>query len=243
MEALLELEHVSKRYGSLRVADDLSLQVAPGEALGVVGPNGAGKTTLMNLIAGTVPLERGRILFGGDDVTGMPSHVRCRAGIGRTHQIPLPFEGITVFENVLVGLRFGRAEPDPDPYGTAMSLLEKVDLADRANAPAGSLTFLHRKRLELARALATDPKLLLLDEIAGGLTEAEIGALVETIEELRAAGMTIVWIEHIVHALLSLVDRLMAMDFGKILKVGKPDEVMASREVQAVYMGVEVEAE
>jgi branched-chain amino acid transport system ATP-binding protein len=238
---LLELEHVSKRYGSLRVADDVTIQIATGEALGVVGPNGAGKTTLMNLIAGTVPLDSGRIVFAERDVTGLAPHVRCRAGIGRTHQIPLPFEGMTVFENVLVGVRFGRLEPGPDPYGSAMSLLERVGLGDRANGPASSLTLLQRKRLELARALATDPKLLLLDEIAGGLTEAEIGELVETIRDLRAAGITVVWIEHIVHALLALVDRLMAMDFGKVLKVGPPTEVMASREVQAIYMGVEVE--
>jgi branched-chain amino acid transport system ATP-binding protein len=235
---ILELEHVSKSFGSVRVADDLSIGIEPGEALGVVGPNGAGKTTVMNLIAGTVGLDSGRIVFEGKDVSNLPAHARCRAGIGRTHQIPLPFEGLTLFENVLVGAWFGRAEPTPDPHEVVMGLLERAELGGKANALAGSLTLLDRKRLELARALATAPRLLLLDEIAGGLTEAEMDRLIDTIRELRAEGITIVWIEHIVHALTSVVDRLVAIDFGRMLKQGRPDEVMASREVQAVYMGV-----
>ena len=241
MTPLLELDGVSKRFGSLRVADDLSFRLPAGEALGVVGPNGAGKTTMMNLIAGTLPVDGGRVLFDGADMAGLPPHVRCRAGIARTHQVPQPFEGLTVFENVLVGLRFGRAEQPEDPNGVAMRLLERVRLDSRPNAPAGSLTLLERKRLELARALATGPRLLLLDEIGGGLTDAEVAELIETIRDLRAEGVTIVWIEHIVHALLSVVDRLLAIHFGKLLKEGKPHEVMASPDVRAVYMGVEGE--
>jgi branched-chain amino acid transport system ATP-binding protein len=220
------------------VADDVSMRLDAGEALGVVGPNGAGKTSLLNLIAGTLPLDAGRVVFDGADITRLPAHHRCRAGIARTHQVPQPFEGLTVLENVLVGLRFGEVEPPTDLYGAAFSLLERVDLDGKANAPAGSLTLLERKRLELARALATGPRLLLLDEIGGGLVEAEIELLIGTIEDLRREGMTVVWIEHIVHALLSVVDRLVAMDFGRTLKEGRPDEVMASPEVQAVYMGV-----
>jgi branched-chain amino acid transport system ATP-binding protein len=208
-----------------------------------VGPNGAGKTTMMNLIAGVVPLDAGRVVFGGIDVTRLPAHVRCRAGIGRTHQIPQPFEGLTILENVMAGLSFGRTEPVEDPYGTAADLLDGVDLLWKANALAGSLTLLERKRLELARALATDPRLLLLDEIGGGLTDAEVDLLIETIKGLRTAGITLVWIEHIVHALLPVVDRLLAIDFGRVLKVGEPAEVMGSPEVQEVYMGVETEAE
>jgi branched-chain amino acid transport system ATP-binding protein len=236
---LLELEHASKSFGSVRVIDDLSLRVHGGEALGIVGPNGAGKTTLMNLIGGSAALDAGRLAFDGTDITRMPAHRRSRAGIARTHQIPQPFEGLTVFENVLVGVRFGRNGVVADPNGSAMRVLERARLADRPNALAGSLTLLQRKRLELARALATEPRLLLLDEIAGGLIEAEVDELIATIRELRSGGMTIVWIEHVVHALLSVVDRLVAIDFGRVLTEGVPSEVIASREVQAVYMGVE----
>jgi branched-chain amino acid transport system ATP-binding protein len=238
VDPILELKHVSKSFGSVRVADDLNVRLEAAEALGVVGPNGAGKTTMMNLIVGTVPLDAGRVFFEGEDISVLPPHLRCRAGIGRTHQIPLPFEGLTVFENVLVGIRFGRSGSISDPYGLALALLERTELAAKANAPAGSLTLLERKRLELARALATGPRLLLLDEIGGGLTEPEVERLVQTIKDLRSEGITILWIEHIVHALISVVDRLLAIDFGRVLKEGPPEEVMASPEVQAVYMGV-----
>jgi branched-chain amino acid transport system ATP-binding protein len=235
---LLELEHVSKSFGAVRVADDVNLRVQAGEVVGVVGPNGAGKTSLMNLVAGTLPLDAGRIRFEGSDVTRLPPHVRCRTGIGRTHQIPQPFEELTVFENILVGLRFGGLDRSQDPHGFGILLLQRVDLAGKTNSAAGSLTLLERKRLELARALATSPRLLLLDEIGGGLVEAEIELLIGTIEDLRREGLTIVWIEHIVHALVSVVDRLVAMDFGRVLMDGPPAEVMASPEVQAVYMGL-----
>ena len=238
---LLELDQVSKSFGQLRVITDLSFRVEAGEALGVVGPNGAGKTTMMNLIGGTIPSDSGRIVFEGADVTHLSAHARCRAGIGRTFQIPQPFEGLTVFENALVGIRFGTAERSGDPFGTVMDLLDRTGLAHRANVLAASLTLLERKRLELARALATGPRVLLLDEIGGGLTEAEVGELIQTIRDLRAEGITIVWIEHIVHALLSVVDRLIAIDFGRMLKEGKPEMVMASPEVQAVYLGIGAE--
>ena len=238
MQPLLELEHVSKSFGAVVVADDIGLQLEAGEVLGVVGPNGAGKTTLLNLVAGTVPLDAGRIVFDGLEITRLPPHRRCQAGIARTHQIPEPFEGLTVFENVLVGQRFGRLDAVADPNGRAMTLIERVRLDTKANQLAGTLTLLERKRLELARALATGPKVLLLDEIGGGLVEAEIEALIVTIEGLRADGIAIVWIEHIVHALVSVVDRLLAVDFGRVLAQGNPEEVMASPEVQAVYMGV-----
>lgn len=238
VNALLQLERVEKSFGSVRVIRELSIRVEAGEALGVVGPNGAGKTTMMDLISGTVPLDAGVIRFDGSDISRIPAHARCRAGIARTHQVPQPFEGLTVGENVLVGLRFGRAVVAEAPYETTRSLLERVGLASKINTPAAALTLLERKHLELARALATDPRLLLLDEIGGGLTEAEVERLVGTIHAIRSEGLTIVWIEHIVHALVSVVDRLMAMDFGQVLVEGPPDEVMASAAVRAVYMGV-----
>jgi branched-chain amino acid transport system ATP-binding protein len=238
-EATLELRNVSRSFGSLRVIDDLSLRVERGEVVGVVGPNGAGKTTMMNLVVGTLTVDSGRILFDGRDVTRLPPHQRCRAGIGRTHQIPAPFEGLTVFENVLVGARFGRAGGDGEAEEVVLGHIERVGLGQKANAAVGSLTLLERRRLELARALATAPTILLLDEIAGGLTQAEVVVLVTTIRELKAEGITMIWIEHVVHALLSAVDRLVAIDFGRKLIEGQPQEVMNSPEVQAVYLGVE----
>ncbi len=240
MTALLAVESVSKRFGALSVTDDLSFEVHEGQALGIVGPNGAGKTTLLNLVAGDIRPEVGRIIFDGRDITRLSSHQRCRLGIGRTSQIPRPFEGLTVFENVLVGSTFGagtRLSGSKDD--AAAEALERTGMLTRANVPGAALSLLERKRLELARALATKPRLLLLDEIAGGLTEAEVLALVDTITGIRAAGVTIVWIEHIVHALLRVVDRMMAIDYGRKLIEGDPQEVMNSDAVKSVYLGSE----
>lgn len=251
--ALLELVGVSKSYGSLKVIDDLSVHVEEGEALGVVGPNGSGKTTMLHLAAGQLRPDAGRVRFAGADVTDQPARVRCRAGIARTYQIPQPFSGLTVYENVLVGATFGAGSGDGSrrrgaspgrgtPRGerdVCVWALERTGLLRRANQLAGTLPLLDRKRLELARALATGPRVLLLDEIAGGLTELEVQALVETITELRAGGLAIVWIEHIVHALLSVVDRMVAIDFGRKLIEGEPHAVMASPQVRDVYLGAE----
>jgi branched-chain amino acid transport system ATP-binding protein len=236
--ALLEVADLSKRFGALRVVQDFSFDVAEGEALGIVGPNGAGKTTLLNLVAGDLRPDHGTISMGGQDLTKLPAHVRCHRGVGRTAQIPRPFEGLTVFENVLVGSTFGttgRLQGTRDD--AAIAALEQTGMLGKANVLAGSLTLLDRKRLELARALATQPRLLLLDEIAGGLTEAEVLELVETIKEIRTTGVSIVWIEHIVHALLRVVDRMMAVDAGRKLIEGDPEAVMASDEVRSVYLG------
>jgi branched-chain amino acid transport system ATP-binding protein len=238
---LLSLEHVSKNFGALRVIDDLSLSLASGEALGILGPNGAGKTTLFNLIAGDLAVGAGTIRFGGQDVTPLPAHARCRLGIGRTYQIPHPFGNMTVFENVLAGAAFGATRREADSYGRCVELLRLTNLLAKANQPAGTLTLLERKRLELARALATDPKLLLLDEIAGGLTDTECQLLVETIRAVHAAGVSIVWIEHIVHALIAVVTRLFVINFGHKLAEGEPRTVMNSPQVQEVYMGIEAE--
>ncbi len=215
--ALLELEDVHKSFGSVVVADGLTVRVSPGETLGIVGPNGAGKTSVLNLISGALPLDRGRILVDGIDISRMPVHSRARLGIGRTYQIPRPFGGMTVFENVLLGaLAAGRSRREgSDPVGQSASALEVTGLIGKANVMAGTLPLLDRKRLELARAIAIHPRILLLDEIAGGLTEAEVERLVETVLSLKAGGLTVVWIEHIVAALLSVVDRLIAMDDGR----------------------------
>jgi branched-chain amino acid transport system ATP-binding protein len=213
--------------------------VAEREAVGVIGPNGAGKTTALNVMAGRLRPDRGAVLFDGRDVTAMPAHARCRAGVALTHQIPHPFEAMTVFENVLVGATYGGGRRERDAYAACLATLAQTGLVAKANTRAGALTLLERKRLELARALATQPRVLLLDEIAGGLTEPEVQALVAVVRHIRGQGVAIVWIEHIVHALRSVVDRLVAIDFGRTLMDGAPDAVMASPAVQRVYLGIE----
>jgi branched-chain amino acid transport system ATP-binding protein len=235
---LLELERVDKSYGALKVADGITLSVAEGEALAVIGPNGAGKSTLFNLITGDVAPDAGRIRFAGQDVSVLPAHRRSRLGIGRSYQIPHPFGGMTVFENLLVAATHGAQRNESDCYDDCVAVLELTGLIDRANVPAGTLTLLQRKRLEMARALALRPKLLLLDEIAGGLTEHEVLALAATIQEINRRGVTLVWIEHIVHALLSVAARLIVMDFGRLIAGGAPRSVMADPRVQEVYMGI-----
>ncbi|HEV3364396.1 MAG TPA: ATP-binding cassette domain-containing protein, partial [Acidimicrobiia bacterium] len=212
------MEEARLRFGALQVIDNLNVQLDEGEAVGVVGPNGAGKTTMLNLLAGQLRPDSGRIHFDGQDVTAMGARRRCLLGIARTYQIPQPFAGMTVFENALVGASFGSpGRSDAEAADAAVAALHRTGLLGQANRLAGSLTLLERKRLELARALATGPRVLLLDEIAGGLTEPEVQELVATVRELRAAGVTILWIEHIVHALVSVVDRLIAVDFGRKL--------------------------
>ena len=236
MSDVIELVEVSKRFGALTVIEELSFTLAEGEALGIVGPNGAGKTTTLNMIAGDFAPTSGSVRFDGRDVTSLASHRRCRLGIGRTSQVPRPFDGLTVFENVLVGATFGglhrRGARD-----ASVSALRQADMLPQANVVAGELTLLERKRLELARALATNPRVLLLDEIAGGLTEPEVLQLVATIKAIHASGTSIIWIEHIVHALLRVVDRILAIDYGRKLIEGDPQEVMASSAVKSVYLG------
>jgi len=241
MSTLLSFENVSKNFGALKVTDDLSFVVEKGEALGVLGPNGAGKTTVFNLITGGLKPDAGQIKFEGRDITGMAPHKRCRAGIGRSYQVALPFEGMTVFENLLVAAMYGGGRhSNAEANDRCVELLERTGLLDKANRLAGSLTLLDRKRLELARALATEPSLLLLDEIAGGLTEGEAHQLITLVNEIRAQGVSIVWIEHVVHALLAVATRLLVINFGAKLAEGEPRAVMTSPEVRRVYMGIDI---
>jgi branched-chain amino acid transport system ATP-binding protein len=236
---LLEVARLKKSFGSIIVADDISLAIAPGEAVGIIGPNGAGKTTLFNLIDGVLSLDSGALHFDGRDLTRIAPQGRCRAGIGRTHQIPQPFEKLTVFENLLVGAVYSRRTSEHEAAQTCGEILARLGLLKRANALAGSLPLLDRKRLEMARALATAPKLLLLDEIAGGLTEGECAELVATIREIRQTGVAILWIEHVVHALLAVIDRLVILNFGRKIAEGLPKEVMQLSEVRQIYIGIE----
>jgi branched-chain amino acid transport system ATP-binding protein len=240
MTSLLDLEQVSKKYGSTAVVDRLDLSVGRHEALGIIGPNGAGKTTMFNLISGDVMPDEGRVTYDGRDITGLPPYRRCRLGIGRSYQIPHPFAKMTVFENMLAGAFYGGRLTDSEGYKRCDEVLRITGLLPKANVLAGALTLLQRKRLELARALAVGPRLLLLDEIGGGLTEPECLELVETIRTIHRSGIAIVWIEHIVHALVSMVDRLVVIHAGQKLAEGEPHAVMADAKVKEVYVGIPV---
>jgi branched-chain amino acid transport system ATP-binding protein len=240
MTDILELSGVSKSFGALKVTDDVSFTVPRGQALGIIGPNGAGKSTLFNLITGNIMADRGRITFLGQDVTGRPAMARVRMGVGRSFQIPQPFEGLTVYENLAVAASFGQGRTEAAVTEDCIRILRDTELLRMANTPAGALSLLDRKRLELARAMATGPELLLLDEIAGGLTEGECRALVATIKALHAQGTTIIWIEHVLHALTAVVERLLVLDFGRVIGIGEPETIMASKEVREIYLGIEV---
>jgi branched-chain amino acid transport system ATP-binding protein len=242
MSSILALERISKRFGAVVIAEEVELALAPGEALGIIGPNGAGKTTLFGIMTGMVAADSGRVIFDGQDITAMPPPRRCRLGIARSFQIPQPFGDMTVFENLVVAAAFGGGRSERDTYALCMDVLARCGLAQKANARAGALTLLDRKRLELARALATTPRVLLLDEVAGGLTEAECAALIALIRELRTSGISIIWIEHVVHALLASIDRLLVLHGGRFIADGDPKKVIRSPEVADIYLGIAADA-
>jgi branched-chain amino acid transport system ATP-binding protein len=235
---ILKLDNLSRSFGSLKAVDGVELEVGTGEALGIIGPNGAGKSTLFNLITGLLRPDSGVVQFDGNDITHAPPRARCIAGIGRSFQIPNPFENLTVFENLLVAAIHGRGQREADVVDACGDILTRTGLIAFANRRAGALNLLGRKRLELARALASAPRLLLLDEIAGGLTEAECLELVALIQEIKQSGVTIVWIEHIVHALVAVVSRLVVLNFGRKIVEGEPRTVMVSDQVREIYMGI-----
>src|SRR5499425_1025186 len=235
---ILAFEKISKRFGAVVVAQEIDLALDEGEALGIIGPNGAGKTTLFGIATGTVAPDGGRVLLAGTDITHLSPDRRCRLGLARSFQIPQPFGGMTVFENAVVAAAFGRGLRERDVYTACLEILDRCGLAGKANRLAGSLTLIDRKRLELARALATKPRVLLLDEVAGGLTEHECAALVDLIRDIRRSGISIVWIEHVVHALVALVDRLVVLHGGGFIGEGAPQTVIASPAVRDIYMGI-----
>ncbi|HZX64964.1 MAG TPA: ABC transporter ATP-binding protein [Myxococcales bacterium] len=234
---ILLVDAVSKSFGAVKVTDGLSFAVAEGETLGILGPNGAGKTTLFNLVTGELRPDAGRIEFRGEDVGELPPHRRCRMGMGRAYQIPKPFGAMTVFENLVTAAAFGGERREKDTYDDAVEILRQTGLLAKGNVRAGGLGLLDRKRLELARALATRPRLLLLDEIAGGLTEHEARQLVAELRRIKSAGVTMLWIEHVVHALFAVADRLLVVHSGRKLAEGEPSRVLADPEVQRVYLG------
>jgi branched-chain amino acid transport system ATP-binding protein len=235
--SLLQLQGVSKKFGQVVVAEEVSFELSAGDAVGIVGPNGAGKTSLFAIVSGDIPADSGEVVFDGRTITHLSPAKRARAGIGRTYQVPRPFEKMTVFENTLLAAQQGGRSRGHKSYLLAYGALERTGLADFANASAGSMTLLRRKRLELARALATDPKVVLLDEIAGGLTDLEVVELTNIIRALRSDGIAVVWIEHVVRALVSTVDRLLCLASGVVVADGEPKVVLASDAVRSLYLG------
>jgi branched-chain amino acid transport system ATP-binding protein len=241
-EALLALEHVTKRFGQVVIAEDISFSVSAGDVVGIVGPNGAGKTSLFGLISGDLSPDAGDVRFAGRAVTRLDSAARCRLGVGRTYQVPRPFGDMTVFENMLVAAQQGGGLRRRASYAAAVEALERTGLAGQANLPAERLGLLQRKRLELARALATKPSLLLLDEVAGGLTDPEVALLVDVVRSVNAEGIAVIWIEHVVRALTAVVSRLICLAGGKFVGDGEPGAVLADAAVREVFLGTDVTA-
>jgi branched-chain amino acid transport system ATP-binding protein len=239
---LLDLSGVTKRFGRVVIAEDLSFVVGTGDAVGIVGPNGAGKTSLFGLISGDLAPSRGEISFDSREITRMDAASRCRLGIGRTYQVPRPFGDMTVFENILVAAQQGAGLRRRASYEAAVAALERTGMTGQANLTAARLGLLQRKRLEVARALASKPKLLLLDEVAGGLTDPEVAELVEIIRGINAEGVTVIWIEHVVRALTAFVTRLICLAGGKFVGDGEPAGVLAQPAVREVFLGTEVTA-
>jgi branched-chain amino acid transport system ATP-binding protein len=239
---LLELDRVTKRFGRVVIAEDLSLSVGPGDVLGIVGPNGAGKTSLFGLISGELSPDAGEIGFAGRAVTRLDAAARCRLGVGRTYQVPRPFADMTVFENLLVAAQQGGGLRRRASYAAAVGALERAGMTGQANVPGERLGLLARKRLELARALATQPTLLLLDEVAGGLTDPEVAQLVEIVRGVNADGIAVIWIEHVVRALTAVVRRLICLADGKFVGDGDPATVLADPAVREVFLGTEFTA-
>jgi branched-chain amino acid transport system ATP-binding protein len=233
---------LSKRFASLVVFEDVSLTLSAGEVLGVVGPNGAGKSTLLSVLTGTLRGDGGRVLLGSHDVSGHSAPDRCRRGLARTYQVPRPFDGMSVFENALVAARFGGRRRGSAGERLAWQAVVRAGLEHHSERRAGELGLLDRKRLELAKALASDPSVLLLDEIAGGLTDPEVEQIVGIIRGLRDDGLAVLWIEHIVHALTSVVDRLLCLAGGHVLREGSPKEVLHDEAVRRVYLGSTADA-
>mgnify|MGYP001334065610 CR=1 FL=1 len=238
-QVILSARGLSKRFGAITVIDDVSFDVNRGEVLGILGPNGAGKTTLFNLISGDLAANGGALSLDGAQLAAEPPYRRCKRGIGRTYQVPQPFGAMSAFENLMVPAMLSAGLSETDAAAHCAQVLEDCGLSARANTDAGKLTLLDRKRLELARALAGRPKLLLLDEIAGGLTDAEGAELVKLVRRVKATGVTIIWIEHVLHALMAVADRVMVLNFGEKIAMGTPQEVLQDPEVRRVYMGLE----
>ena len=237
MDTILSFKNVNAGYGRVQILNDLSYEMKKGEVFGVIGPNGCGKTTMFNALIGLIIPTQGEIIYDGKNVTKMKASARCQMGIGRTYQVPRPFEGMSVYENCLVAAVHGAGHSEKEGRRVALDALKLTELYDKREVRAGELTLLDRKRMEIARALGTEPKLLLLDEVAAGLTEAEVQDVMKMVANLKAAGYSIIWIEHVIQTMVESTDTLMCMAQGHNLIVGNPREVMNSKLVEEVYLG------
>lgn len=235
---ILQVQHVTKRFGGLQALTNVTFDLPEGQILGLLGPNGAGKTTLFNVINGVYAPEEGRIIFRGRDVTGSKPYHLARQGLARTHQIVRPLNELTVRENVMAGACFGRENQSLERAArTANQVLQFVGLYERADQLAGSLNVAQKKRLEMARALAARPYLLLLDEVLAGLNPSEIAMMVETVRNIRAQGVTIIMIEHVMHAIMNVSDRIVVLEYGRLLAEGTPQEIVHNPQVIEAYLG------
>ena len=239
-EPLLRVDNLTKRFGGFTALDGISIAIRPGERFGLIGPNGSGKTTLINCISGVFGVDAGTISFRGEDISGLPAYRRTRRGIARSFQIPRPFKSMTVIENLMVALDFAGAGHGLNSTGQqreVMDLLDRMGLGAKARTPSGALSQVELRKMELARAMAARPKLLISDEAMAGLSASEIDEVLELLLKLNGEGITIIMIEHIMHAVMRFSERVMCLDAGQIIAIGAPAEVMANSRVQEAYLG------
>jgi len=239
LNAVLSVKDLGISFGGNKVLDSINFDVYEGEVLGIMGPNGAGKTVLLNIISGILKADHGEVIFLGQDVQKMKITERTIAGIGRTFQVPRSFEHMSVYENILTSIVYGQGVSESDAEEMASQILEFVKLKDKANEPAGKLSLINRKRLEIGAALGSAPKLLLLDEVAGGLTNVEVEEILEIVRAIKQQGVSVIWIEHVIQTLVDGTDRVMLMAEGRDLMTASAEEVMNSKIVNEVYMGAD----
>jgi branched-chain amino acid transport system ATP-binding protein len=237
---LLRIAALTKRFGGFTALDNVSVDIKPGERFGLIGPNGSGKTTLINCISGAFRTEPSTVMFAGEDITRLPPHVRTRRGIARSFQIPRPFRSMTVIENLMVAVDFtsGHLSLSADDHrDQAMAILQQMGLAAKAKAGVAGLSQVELRKMELARAMATRPKLLISDEAMAGLSGSEVDEVLDLLMKLAEEDITIIMIEHIMQAVMRFSQRIMCLDAGKIIAIGQPSDVMANARVQEAYLG------
>ena len=239
-EALLRVDGVSKRFGGFTALESIRVDIRPGERFGLIGPNGSGKTTLINCISGVLPSDGGSIRFDGSDITRLPAYKRTRRGIARSFQVPRPFRSMTVLENLLVAIDFaviGHGLSTRQADDEVFAILEKIGLADKAHVSSGQLSQVELRKMELARAMAARPKLLISDEAMAGLAGSEVDEVLDVLFKLNAEGITVIMIEHIMQAVMRFSERVMCLDAGRVICEGSPQAVMDDKRVQEAYLG------